>query len=88
MKRRLATLVVAASILGAAPAVVPVLAGSALAPATANAKSCSRGTHAVINGVHKCLSRGQYCDRASDRTYHRYGFHCHKQDANGRYHLT
>ena len=42
------------------------------------AKSCSAGyTHAVISGEHKCLRAGQFCAKAADRTYHRYGFHCH-----------
>jgi hypothetical protein len=88
VKRRLATLAVAASIFGAAPAFVPVLDGSPVTTATAQAKTCARGTHAVINGAEKCLARGQYCARAEDRTYRRYGFHCIKQDARGSYHLT
>ena len=50
--------------------------------------SCSRGKHAVIGGAHKCLARGQFCARARDREYHRYGFHCHTRDARGNYHLT
>ncbi|HEX8086870.1 MAG TPA: hypothetical protein VF529_21475 [Solirubrobacteraceae bacterium] len=60
-----------------------------VAPTSAVAKSC-RGSyvHAVINGAHKCLRRGQYCARRADRQYHRYGFHCHKRDRNGDYHLT
>jgi hypothetical protein len=88
VKRRLATLAVAASVLGAAPAVVPSLDGSPVAPATAQAKTCSRGTHAVIRGAEKCLARGQFCARAQDRTYRRYGFRCVKRDARGNYHLS
>jgi hypothetical protein len=42
----------------------------------------------VINGSHKCLLRGQFCARRADSQYHRYGFHCHKRDARGNYHLT
>ena len=57
-------------------------------PAAAPAKSCSRGKHAVVSGEHKCLARGQFCARAKDSTYHRYGFHCHKRDARGNYHLS
>lgn len=88
MKRRLAA-VAAACLLGAVPAAVPVVDGAPLAAATAVAKSCSSGwTHAVIRGSHKCLRRGQFCARSEDRTYHRYGFHCHKRDARGNYHLT
>ncbi len=42
------------------------------------AKPCSASyTHAVIDGAHKCLRRGQYCSRPADRQYYRYGFHCH-----------
>lgn len=47
-------------------------------PTPAVAKPCGNGyTHAVVNGSHKCLRRGQYCAKGSDSTYHRYGFHCH-----------
>jgi hypothetical protein len=89
VKHRLATLAVAVSVFAAAPAVAPVLERSALAPPAANAKSCSSGyKHAVISGSHKCLRRGQFCAHAKDSTYHRYGFHCHKRDARGNYHLT
>jgi hypothetical protein len=88
VKRRLATLVVVTSVCAAAPAVAPVLDGSPVAAPTADAKSCSCGKHAVIGGAHKCLARGQYRARGKDRTYHRYGFHCHKRDARGSYHLS
>jgi hypothetical protein len=88
VKHRLAALAVAASVFAAAPA-VPVFGGSVLAPSTAGAKTCSSSsTHAVIGGSHKCLRRGQFCARAKDSSYHRYGFHCHKRDARGSYHLT
>ncbi len=87
MKRRLVALVVAGSLFGLAPVAAP--GTTAVAPATAVAKTCSSSyTHAVIGGSHKCLRRGQYCARARDREYHRYGFHCHKPDARGSYHLT
>jgi hypothetical protein len=88
MKRRLAALVAAAAVCAAAPAVAPVLHGSPVAPATAVAKTCSAGfKHALINGSEKCLRRGQFCARAADRQYRRYGFRCTKRDATGRYHL-
>jgi hypothetical protein len=79
MKRSFVAIAVAASLAGFAP-------GAPTAPA--QAKSCSRGAHAVIGGQHKCLARGQYCAHGSDSTYHQYGFHCHKRDAQGSYHLT
>jgi hypothetical protein len=89
VKRRLATLIVTAFAFGGAPAIAPVLPGSVVAPTVAAAKTCSSGyKHAVIGGSHKCLRRGQFCARAKDSTYHRYGFHCHKRDARGNYHLT
>ncbi len=89
MKRRLAALAVALCTFAAAPAVAPVLPGSPVTPSAAVAKTCSTGyKHAVIGGSHKCLRRGQFCARAKDSTYHRYGFHCHKRDARGNYHLT
>lgn len=87
MKRRLVALAVAASAFGAAPATAPLI--SSVAPSAAIAKSCSSGyKHAVISGSHKCLRRGQFCARAQDRTYHRYGYHCHNRDARGNYHLS
>ena len=83
MRRRFATLAAVASIFAAVPAVGPV------APSAVIAKSCGGGyKHGVINGAHKCLRRGQYCARGADRQYHHYGYHCHKQDRNGDYHLT
>jgi hypothetical protein len=89
MKRHLAAIAATVALFGAAPAVSPVVIGSPVSPATAIAKSCSSGyKHAVISGAHKCLRRGQFCARSSDKQYHRYGFHCHKRDANGSYHLT
>jgi hypothetical protein len=89
MRRRLAALAVAAVAFAAAPAVAPVVDSSPVAPASAVAKSCSASyTHAVINGSEKCLRRGQFCARAADRQYRRYGFRCTKRDYTGRYHLT
>jgi hypothetical protein len=85
MRRRLAALAVAAVVVSAAP----VFDGSPVAPTNAAAKSCRAGyTHAVINGAEKCLHRGEFCARAADRQYRRYGFRCTKRDATGRYHLT
>lgn len=89
MKRRLAALAVAVSTFAAVPAVVPVFLGSPVRPSAAVAKTCSTGyKHAVISGSHKCLRRGQFCARAKDSTYHRYGLHCHKRDVRGNYHLS
>jgi hypothetical protein len=89
MKRRLTALVVVVATFAAAPAVAPVLNGSPATPSAAVAKTCSASyKHAVIGGSQKCLRRGQFCARARDSTYHRYGFHCHKRDARGNYHLT
>lgn len=52
-------------------------AGSPSTPAS-GAKACKAGyRHAVVGGAHKCLKAGQNCTRRLDRTYHRYGFHCH-----------
>jgi hypothetical protein len=85
MRRLLAALFVGASLAAAAPAAAP-----AHAPIEAvAAKSCSSGwKHAVINGSHKCLRRGQFCAGSADSQYHRYGFHCHKRDSRGNYHLS
>ena len=89
MKRRLATLVAAAAVFGAAPAVAPVVGASPLAPASAVAHTCSTGyTHAHLPWGQKCLRRGQFCKGDRDRVYHRYGYHCHKRDSRGNYHLS
>jgi hypothetical protein len=90
MKRRLAALAAAASVFAATPAVAPVIDGSPVAPATAAAKSCGSGwTHAVVNGAHKCLRRGQFCARSADRQYRRYGFQCTRYDSRvARYRLS
>jgi hypothetical protein len=85
--RRLLAVVCTAGVLAAPPAVAAGRAATGV-PAVI-AKSCSGSyTHAVIGGKHKCLRRGQYCAHARDREYHRYGFHCHKRDGRGDYHLT
>jgi len=88
MKRTFAVVLAAASLAGAAPAATTALAapaGAALASAT---HSCGTGyKHAVIGGAHKCLRRGQFCARRYDSQYHGYGYHCHKRDRNGDYHL-
>jgi hypothetical protein len=86
VKRILAVLLACASLIA-----LPVAASAqrATAPSAVIAKTCSGGyTHAVIGGQHKCLRRGQYCVRGRDREYHKYGFHCHKRDSRGDYHLT
>jgi hypothetical protein len=52
-------------------------------------KACSGGyVHAALPWGHKCLRRGQFCKGSRDRAYHRYGFHCHRRDARGNYHLS
>ena len=59
-------------------AAVALAGGVSTGPGVAVAKTCSAGyKHAVINSAHKCLRKGQFCAKGSDRTYHRYGFHCH-----------
>ena len=89
MKRRLVALGAAASLFVAAPAVAPVVHGSPVTPPSALAKTCSASfKHAVINGAEKCLRRGQFCARAADGQYRRYGFRCTRRDAGGRYHLS
>lgn len=84
--RRILAVVLASGAFAAMPVAVPA---KPIEPPTAViAKSCSSGyTHAVIGGAHKCLRRGQYCAPSRDREYHRYGFHCHRADRNGDYHL-
>jgi hypothetical protein len=38
--------------------------------------ACLRDVPAVIHGKHKCLGAGEYCSRAYEREYERYGFVC------------
>jgi hypothetical protein len=45
-------------------------------------------TQAKIGGQSKCIARGQFCARAYQRDYRRYGFSCSNQDARGNWHLT
>jgi hypothetical protein len=87
MRRWLVGAAVALGLVGGAPAVAP--AAHPAARPTIVSKSCSGSfRHAVINGAEKCLRRGQFCARAADRQYRRYGFHCTKRDARRNYHLT
>ncbi|HEX8647835.1 MAG TPA: hypothetical protein VF715_13120 [Thermoleophilaceae bacterium] len=67
-------------------AAAPIAGGSAEPIAAAH--TCKSGKHAVIGGKHKCLRRGQFCSRSKDGQYHKYGFHCHKRDKKGNYHLS
>jgi hypothetical protein len=56
----------------------------------AAAKTCHSGyTHAVIGGAEKCLHAGEFCTRAYDSQYRRYGYRCIKYYVNvHRYRLT
>jgi hypothetical protein len=87
MKKRFVALAATLALVSAGPAAS--LGSTPAGPVAVAAKSCSAGyTHAVINGAHKCLRRGQFCAGGSDGQYHRYGFHCHNRDARGNYHLS
>lgn len=73
-------LVTALALIAAAPA-AQVNSDQGSSAAITAAKSCSPGwKHAVLPNGHKCLRAGQFCKKAWDRRYHKYGFHCH----NGR----
>ncbi|MDQ3933454.1 MAG: hypothetical protein M3340_02360 [Actinomycetota bacterium] len=63
-------------------AAAPTASGAAgSSPSITAAKSCSSGyRHAILPNGHKCLRAGQFCKKAWDGRYHKYGFHCH----NGR----
>lgn len=85
MSKKLAALFAAVALVGA----TPTYASPVHAPVAVAAKTCSRGfTHAVIGGAEKCLRRGQFCAKAQDSQYKRYGFRCVKRDARGNHHLT
>ncbi|WP_320669250.1 hypothetical protein [Patulibacter defluvii] len=76
------------SLLAVGSAALPVVDGGPIA--VAQAKSCSGGyKRAQINGQTKCLRRGQFCARAADSQYRRYGYRCTRYDAKvRRYRLT
>jgi uncharacterized membrane protein len=78
--RRLFIAALVATALAAAPA--------SAAPTSADPVAHIACTNAKIGGQSKCIARGQYCARAHQRDYKRYGFSCSKRDARGRYHLT
>jgi hypothetical protein len=86
MSRRFAVLVAVLVASWGATAMAPVASSAPLAVA----KTCNSGwTHAVIGSAEKCLRAGQFCTRAFDAQYHRYGYHCHKYDARvTRHRLT
>jgi hypothetical protein len=87
MSRRIAVLAAAfAAAVGGTATAAPA---APIAPLVA-AKTCSPGWRAaIIGGQEKCLRAGQFCTRAYDRQYHRYGYHCHRYDSGvGRYRLT
>ncbi len=75
MRKRYVGLLAAVSLVGA----IPVAAESSAASPQAQAShTCRSGyTHAHLPWGQKCLRRGQFCKRGRDRTYHRYGYHCH-----------
>ena len=88
MKKRLIGLALAGAVAGL-PAAAPAGAPAAEPVVAVAAKACSSGwTHAVINGSHKCLRRGQFCSRSARRQYRHYGFRCNNRDARGNWHLT
>lgn len=80
-----------------------ILAGSLLAVAVPLPLAAAQGSaptgapiahaaclHARIAGQSKCIARGQFCahNARAMKDYVRYGLHCSKRDANGRWHLT
>ena len=73
MRGVVALLVVAAAVF-AAVAVSPAMGAQ-----SALAKVCPKGfVHAEFTWTtrHKCLKAGQYCERAGNPQYHKYGFQC------------
>lgn len=80
--RKLATIAAAAAIAigaGTTPAAVAAPSGPQAQIACKNAR---------IGGQSKCIAAGQFCARAYQRDYLRYGYSCSKRDRNGRYHLV
>jgi curli biogenesis system outer membrane secretion channel CsgG len=79
---RIAAVVTSLTLL--APGAVAATAAAA-APAPVAHAAC---TQARIGGQSKCIARGQFCARAHQRDYQRYGLSCSNQDARGNWHLT
>jgi hypothetical protein len=77
MRAFVAALVVAAALFAAAavsPARIPAIGAQ-----SAFAKDCPKGfVHATFSWTtrHRCLKAGQYCERAGNPQYHKYGFQC------------
>ena len=69
---------------------IAALAATALATAPASDAPIAHIAckNAKIGGQNKCIARGQFCARAHQSDYKRYGFSCSKRDKNGRYHLV
>ena len=73
MRGFVAALVVAAAVFAA------VAASPAMGAQSALAKDCPKGfVHATFTWTksHRCLKAGQYCERAGNPQYHKYGFQC------------
>jgi len=67
---------------------LPGVATATSMPAlTANPVAHSSCSSALIGGQRKCIARGQFCTKALQRDYLRYGLSCSNRDYNGRYHL-
>lgn len=77
--------------LSTAPALALVAAAVAFGPLpsagsgllSVSARCPSGSVAATIEGKRVCLRRGQRCRRSLDRTYHRFGFHCHSGRLTG-----
>jgi uncharacterized membrane protein len=72
----------------AASAAATLAVTAAPAPAADTPVAHAACSSARIGGQTKCIARGQYCARAYQRDYRRYGLSCTKVDRNGRYHLV
>jgi hypothetical protein len=76
LRKRYITAIAALSLAAAAPVAADSVAAS---PQAQSAHTCRSGyTHAHLPWGQKCLKRGQFCKKAQDRAYHRYGYHCHR----------
>jgi hypothetical protein len=87
--------IVAVAAVAAFPTAVPARSSWSGGPSATAARTCSAGfKHARINGVQKCLRRGEFCAHRFDHRaprhwpYSHYGYRCVKRDSRGNYHLT
>lgn len=76
------------TLLAASALAVPAATQAIPATATSAPQAHAACSYATIGGARRCIAAGEFCARAHQRDYKRYGYSCSKRDRNGRYHLV